>query len=71
MVSIHMILSHRTIGLIGATELALMKATARLINTSRGPLVVESALLDALASHRISGAAIDVYDLEPLPADHP
>jgi len=70
-VSIHMILSSRTIGLIGATELALMKATARLVNTSRGPLVVESALIDALASHRISGAATDVYDVEPLPADHP
>jgi phosphoglycerate dehydrogenase-like enzyme len=70
-VSLHMILSSRTTGLIGATELALMKSTARLINTSRGPLVVESALIDALAGHRISGAAIDVYDVEPLPADHP
>ena len=66
-----MVLSPRTIGLIGATEFALMKPSARLVNTSRGPIVVEAALLDALASHRISGAAIDVYDLEPLPEDHP
>jgi phosphoglycerate dehydrogenase-like enzyme len=70
-VSIHVVLSDRTIGLIGATEFALMKPSARLVNTSRGPLVVEAALLDALASHRIAGAAIDVYDVEPLPEDHP
>jgi phosphoglycerate dehydrogenase-like enzyme len=70
-VSIHMVLSRRTIGLIGAAEFALMKPSARLVNTSRGPLVVEAALLDALANHRISGAAIDVYDIEPLPEDHP
>jgi phosphoglycerate dehydrogenase-like enzyme len=48
-----------------------MKPSARLINTSRGPLVVEAALLNALSNHRISGAAIDVYDVEPLPQDHP
>jgi phosphoglycerate dehydrogenase-like enzyme len=70
-VSIHMILSDRTIGLIGATELALMKPSARLVNTSRGPLVVEAALLDALANQRIAGAALDVFDVEPLPEDHP
>jgi D-isomer specific 2-hydroxyacid dehydrogenase, NAD binding domain len=70
-ISIHMVLSARTIGLIGATEFALMKPSARLINTSRGPLVVEAALLDALGSRRISGAAIDVFDIEPLPQDHP
>jgi phosphoglycerate dehydrogenase-like enzyme len=70
-VSIHMVLSSRTVGLIGVPELALMKPSARLVNTSRGPLVDETALLDALASHRIAGAAIDVYDLEPLPNDHP
>jgi phosphoglycerate dehydrogenase-like enzyme len=70
-VSIHMVLSHRTVGLIGATELALMKSSARLINTSRGPIVVEAALVDALANHQIAGAAIDVYDIEPLPEDHP
>jgi phosphoglycerate dehydrogenase-like enzyme len=70
-ISIHMVLSARTKGLIGAAEFALMKDSARLINTSRGPLVVETALLDALRNHRISGAAIDVYDVEPLPKDHP
>ena len=70
-ISIHMVLSARTRGLIGAAEFALMKDSARLINTSRGPLVVETALLDALTNHRISGAAIDVYDVEPLPKDHP
>lgn len=70
-VSIHMVLSSRTVGLIGAAELALMKPSARLVNTSRGPLVVEAALVDALAHHRIAGAAIDVYDVEPLPEDHP
>jgi phosphoglycerate dehydrogenase-like enzyme len=70
-VSIHVTLSPGTVGLIGAAELALMKPSARLVNTSRGPIVVEAALLDALANRRISGAAIDVYDIEPLPADHP
>jgi phosphoglycerate dehydrogenase-like enzyme len=65
------VLSRRTTGLIGTPEFALMKASARLVNTSRGPLVVEKALLDALANHQISGAAIDVYDIEPLPEDHP
>jgi len=69
-VSIHMLLSSRTVGLIGAAELAMMKPSARLVNTSRGPLVVESALLDALANHRIAGAALDVYDVEPLPENH-
>ncbi|MDB5580251.1 MAG: lactate dehydrogenase-like oxidoreductase [Bradyrhizobium sp.] len=71
LVSIHMVLSARTIGLIGAEELALMKPSARLINTSRGPLVIEAALLDALGEHRIAGAAIDVFDVEPLAGDHP
>jgi phosphoglycerate dehydrogenase-like enzyme len=70
-ISIHMVLSKRTIGMIGAAEFALMKPSARLVNTSRGPLVVEAALLDALGHRRISGAAIDVYDVEPLPEDHP
>jgi phosphoglycerate dehydrogenase-like enzyme len=70
-ISIHMIFSKRTVGLIGAPEFALMKPSARLINTSRGPLVVEAALLEALANHQIAGAAIDVYDVEPLPQDHP
>jgi phosphoglycerate dehydrogenase-like enzyme len=70
-ISIHMVLSARTIGLIGAKEFALMKPSARLINTSRGPLVVEAALLHALVNNLIAGAAIDVYDVEPLPQDHP
>lgn len=70
-ISIHLVLSRRTVGLIGAAEFALMKPSARLINTSRGPLVVEAALLEALNNNRIAGAAIDVFDVEPLPEDHP
>jgi phosphoglycerate dehydrogenase-like enzyme len=70
-ISIHMVLSPRTVGLMGAAEFALMKPSARLVNTSRGPVVVEQALLNALADRRIAGAAIDVYDVEPLPKDHP
>jgi phosphoglycerate dehydrogenase-like enzyme len=70
-VSIHLVLSHRTRGLVGAAELSLMKPTARLVNTSRGPLVVEADLLAALRDGKISGAAIDVFDVEPLPPDHP
>ena len=70
-VTVHLVLSHRTKGLIGAPELALMKPTARLINTSRGPIVDEAALIEALQAHRIAGAAVDVFDVEPLPPDHP
>jgi phosphoglycerate dehydrogenase-like enzyme len=70
-ISIHLVLSSRTAGLIGAAEFALMKPSARLVNTSRGPIVVEAALIDALAKHRIAGAAIDVFDTEPLPPAHP
>ncbi len=70
-VSVHLVLSDRTRGLIGAGELALMKPSARLVNTSRGPIVVEAALSAALKAGQIAGAAIDVYDTEPLPADHP
>jgi phosphoglycerate dehydrogenase-like enzyme len=70
-VTLHLQLSPRTRGLIGARELGLMQATAFLINTSRGPIVEESALLDALRGRRIAGAALDVYDVEPLPSDHP
>jgi phosphoglycerate dehydrogenase-like enzyme len=69
-VTIHLILSRRTVGLVGAAELALMKPTARLINTSRGPIVEEAALIEALQARRIAAAAIDVFDTEPLPADH-
>jgi len=70
-VSIHVVLSERTRGLIGARELGLMKPTAFLVNTSRGPIVDEPALLAALRSGRIAGAGLDVYDIEPLPLDHP
>jgi phosphoglycerate dehydrogenase-like enzyme len=70
-VTIHLILSGRTKGLVGAAELALMKPTSRLINTSRGPIVDEPSLIKALRSRAIAGAAIDVFDEEPLPAQHP
>ena len=70
-VSIHLVLSGRTRGLVGAAELGLMKPTARLVNTSRGPIVVEADLVAALEDKTIAGAAIDVFDQEPLPLDHP
>src|SRR5271169_6792864 len=70
-VSIHLVLSGRTRDLVGAAELALMKPTARLINTSRGPIVVEAGLVAALRDKKIAGAAVDVFDQEPLPLDHP
>jgi phosphoglycerate dehydrogenase-like enzyme len=70
-VTIHLVLSRRTRGLVGAAELAAMKPSARLVNTSRGPIVEEAALIDALRERRIAGAAIDVFDVEPLPPDHP
>lgn len=70
-VSIHLVLSERTRGLIGAPELALMKPTAFLVNTSRGPIVDDTALVEALRRGRLSGAGLDVYDTEPLPVDHP
>jgi phosphoglycerate dehydrogenase-like enzyme len=69
--SIHLVLSPRTTGLVGAAELALMKPTAYLVNTSRGPIVEESALMDALSHRRIAGGALDVYNQEPLPENHP
>jgi phosphoglycerate dehydrogenase-like enzyme len=68
--TIHLVLSSRTRGLVGESEFGLMKPSARLINTSRGPIVDEKALVDALAKGRIAGAAIDVFDVEPLPRDH-
>ena len=70
-VTIHLQLSPRTRGLIGAAELALMKPTAYFINTSRGPIADEKAIEAALKARKIAGAAIDVYDVEPLPIDHP
>ncbi|QCP53181.1 D-2-hydroxyacid dehydrogenase family protein [Trinickia violacea] len=69
--SIHVRLSERTRGLVGAAEFAQMKPTSRIINTSRGPIVDETALLAALKSGQIAGAAIDVYDTEPLDPAHP
>lgn len=69
--SIHVQLSPRTLGLVGAKQLALMKKSAYLINTSRGPIVDEAALLAALRDKRIAGAGLDVFDIEPLPLDHP
>jgi phosphoglycerate dehydrogenase-like enzyme len=69
-VSVHYKLSDRSRGLVGAGDLALMKASAFLVNTSRGPIVDTNALLDALEAGTIAGAGIDVYDTEPLPADH-
>ena len=70
-VSIHMVLSERTRGLVAEPELALMKPQAYLINTSRGPIVDEAALIAALKNGSIAGAGLDVYDVEPPPADHP
>jgi len=69
--TIHQLLSSRTKGMIGAAELALMKPDAYLINTSRGPIVDEPALVDILIRGGIAGAALDVFDVEPLPVDHP
>ena len=69
--SIHVQLSERTRGLVGAAELARMKPTSRLINTSRGPIVDAAALLNALTTGQIAGAALDVYDVEPLDHPHP
>jgi len=70
-VTIHLVLGDRTRGLIGARELRSMKRTAHLINTSRGPIVDEAALVQALRDGTIAGAGLDVYDDEPLPLDHP
>ncbi|MFF5288342.1 D-2-hydroxyacid dehydrogenase family protein [Paractinoplanes globisporus] len=69
--TVHLKLSERTIGLIGAAELAAMKPSAILVNTSRGPIVDESALVTALTAGTIAGAGLDVYDVEPLPAGNP
>jgi phosphoglycerate dehydrogenase-like enzyme/2-polyprenyl-6-methoxyphenol hydroxylase-like FAD-dependent oxidoreductase len=70
-VSISLVLSERTRGIVAKPELALMKPTAYLINTARGPIVDEAALIEALRTARIAGAGLDVYDVEPLPPDHP
>jgi D-3-phosphoglycerate dehydrogenase len=69
-ITIHVVLSARSKGLVGAAEFALMKPTAYLINTSRGPIVDEAAMLAALRDKKIAGAGLDVFDVEPLPKDH-
>ena len=69
-VSVHLVLGDRSRGLVGAAELALMKPTAYLVNISRGPIVDEEALIDALNRKAIAGAALDTFDIEPLPLDH-
>ena len=70
-VTIHLVLSDRSRGLVGGKELALMKKTSYLINTSRGPIVDEKGLIAALQEKSIAGAGLDVFDVEPLPLDHP
>ena len=70
-VSVHVRLSERTRGLVGAHEIGLMKPSAILVNISRGPIVDETALIDALQRKAIGGAALDTFDVEPLPAGHP
>ena len=70
-VTVHLVLSGRTRGLVGTPEFALMKPTARFVNTSRGPIVNEAALIEVLQARKIAGAAVDVFDTEPLSADHP
>jgi D-3-phosphoglycerate dehydrogenase len=70
-ITIHLVLSARTRALVGAGDIALMKPTAYIINTSRGPIVEEAALLAALREKKIAGAGLDVFDVEPLPLDHP
>ncbi|MGA7262222.1 MAG: D-2-hydroxyacid dehydrogenase family protein [Stellaceae bacterium] len=69
--SVHMVLSPRSRGLVGRHDIALMKTTAILVNTSRGPIVEAYAVIEALEAGRLGYAAFDVYDREPLPADHP
>jgi phosphoglycerate dehydrogenase-like enzyme len=69
--SIHVVLNKGTQGLVGARQLGLMKPTAYLVNTSRGPVIDEAALIDALNRRAIAGVGLDVFDVEPLPVDHP
>jgi phosphoglycerate dehydrogenase-like enzyme len=69
--TIHLVLSPRSRGIVGKEDLSLMKPTAFLINTARGPIVDEAALVETLTARKIAGAAMDVFEQEPLPADHP
>lgn len=70
-ISLHYVLSARSRGIVGAQELGWMKSSGLLVNTSRGPLIDETALLDTIRNRRILGVALDVFDIEPLPADSP
>ena len=70
-VTIHVVLSQRSRGLVGPADLARMKPTSFLVNTARGPIVDEAALLETLKARKIAGAAVDVFSVEPLPVDHP
>ena len=70
-ITIHVVLSDRSRGLVGAADLARMKPTSYLVNTARGPIVDENALLETLKAGKIAGAAVDVFSVEPLPVDHP
>jgi phosphoglycerate dehydrogenase-like enzyme len=70
-ITVHMVLSQRSRGLVGAADLARMKPTGYLVNTARGPIVDEAALLETLQQRKIAGAAIDVFSVEPLPVNHP
>jgi D-3-phosphoglycerate dehydrogenase len=70
-VTIHVVLSQRSRGIVGAKEFGLMKPSAYIINTSRGPIIDEAAMLAALKDKKIAGAGLDVFDVEPLPVDHP
>ena len=70
-ITIHVVLSERSRGLVGRDDLARMKPTSYLVNTARGPIVDEAALLQTLQQNKIAGAAVDVFSVEPLPVDHP
>ena len=70
-ISIHTVLSERTLGLIDSSKLRLMKKSSFIVNTSRGPIIDESALVEVLENAQIAGAGLDVFDLEPMPSEHP
>ena len=70
-ITVHVVLSQRSRGLVGAADLARMKPSSYLVNTARGPIVDEAALLQTLQQKKIAGAAVDVFSVEPLPTDHP